>query len=117
MKGLTAEEAREAAGLSPRSCYWKRCSELRECGFIRPTGETRPGDTDMHQMVCVITDTGEAAVAEMERTGFFTLPRALHSARNNDPQTSHDAAADKRRRARATSHAARLLVEYNRVGR
>lgn len=34
--GLTDSEARVAAGISARSCYWKRCSELRADGLIEP---------------------------------------------------------------------------------
>lgn len=30
------EQAAQAAGVNMRSCWWKRCSELRELGFIEP---------------------------------------------------------------------------------
>lgn len=33
---LTDEQAAEEAGVSPRSCWWRRCSELRELGHIAP---------------------------------------------------------------------------------
>lgn len=33
---LSDEQAAELAGVSPRSCWWKRCSELRETGMISP---------------------------------------------------------------------------------
>ena len=32
--GLTSEEARDLAKVSPRSCYWKRVSELHDSGYI-----------------------------------------------------------------------------------
>jgi hypothetical protein len=60
---LTADEAAKEAGVSMRSCYWKRCSELRDIGFIEPVmdGDTvieRPGDSGSLQMVCKITREG-----------------------------------------------------------
>ena len=47
--GLTDDEAAEAAGLDVRSCYWKRCGELRQDSAIvvgsarksRQSGEQR----------------------------------------------------------------------------
>lgn len=33
-EGLTATEAAMSAGVSLESCYWKRCSELRQGGYI-----------------------------------------------------------------------------------
>lgn len=59
---LTADEAMEHAGVSPRSCYWKRCSELRELGYIEMTGEERPGSSGSLQIVCHITADGIKAV-------------------------------------------------------
>jgi len=57
---LTADEAAKEAGVSMRSCYWKRCSELRDLGFIEPVMDgdyplNRPGDSGSLQMVCKIT--------------------------------------------------------------
>lgn len=56
--GLTDEEAAIAAGLPMRSCWWRRCSELREDGIVAPltqAGElvTREGTAGAKQMVCV----------------------------------------------------------------
>lgn len=34
-KGLTATEAALKAHVSLESCYWKRCSELRQAGYIQ----------------------------------------------------------------------------------
>lgn len=58
--GLTDEEAGLVSGLAdyPRCCYWKRCSELRQAGFIRPTGETRLSTAGEAQQVCAITQAG-----------------------------------------------------------
>lgn len=55
----TDEEAMERAdGVSPFSEYSKRCSELREVGMIKPTGETRPGISGQARIVSVITERG-----------------------------------------------------------
>lgn len=60
-RGLTDEEAMEwAEGVSPTSEYAKRCSELREGGFIEPTGETRAGSAGPQRIVSKITDKGRA---------------------------------------------------------
>lgn len=50
--GLTDEEAADWADLPPRSCWWKRCSELREHGLIIPTGQVRIGSMGSERMVC-----------------------------------------------------------------
>lgn len=65
----TADEARRRAGLPRTSCYWKRCSELREAGLIADTGRTRPGDAGDEQMVCAITDEGLAALSRIIDSG------------------------------------------------
>ena len=39
-EGLTDDEAADAAGIPPTSCYWKRCGELRQDGVIL-VGESR----------------------------------------------------------------------------
>ena len=58
--GLTDEQAGQVSGLAdlPRCCYWKRCSELRQAGFIAPTGITRLSTADEAQQVCAITEAG-----------------------------------------------------------
>ena len=63
--GYTSEEAAKRTGLidKPGCCYWKRCSELREQGYIREhkiAGRTltRRADSGSQQIVCVITDEG-----------------------------------------------------------
>jgi hypothetical protein len=63
-ESLTDEEAGRVSGLSslPKCCYWKRCSELRQAGYIAPTGETRVSSAGVEQQVCRITTLG-----------FFTL--------------------------------------------
>ena len=58
---LTDEEAGRVSGLSalPKCCYWKRCSELRQAGYIRTTGKTRVSSAGVEQQVCEITAEGE----------------------------------------------------------
>jgi len=58
--GLTDEQAGDTTGLSDnvRCCYWKRCSELRQAGYISSAGITRPSSAGEMQKVCVITDLG-----------------------------------------------------------
>lgn len=59
--GLTDEQAMaHADGVSATSEYAKRCSELREGGYIEPTGETRPGSAGPQRIVSRITDKGRA---------------------------------------------------------
>lgn len=66
LTGLTDEEAGAAAGLNrPGTCYWKRCSELRDAGFIEPLGFTRTASTGEQQQVCGVTMIGREA---FERT-------------------------------------------------
>ena len=52
--GLTDEEAAEMVGA--RGCWWKRCSELRALGRIRPTGRTRSGVSGRSRIVCKIVE-------------------------------------------------------------
>ena len=60
LEALTDEEAGRMSGLSslPKCCYWKRCSELRQAGYIKPTGETRVSSAGVEQQVCRITIEG-----------------------------------------------------------
>lgn len=62
----TDEEAGIRSGLAalPKCGYWKRCSELRSAGFIRPTGEVRSSTSGASQQVCEITEEGRLALAE-----------------------------------------------------
>jgi len=62
---LTDEEAGKASGLStmPKCCYWKRCSELRQAGYIAPVGDTRVSTAGVEQQVCAITDAGIQTLA------------------------------------------------------
>jgi hypothetical protein len=60
-QGLTDEMAMECAlYVSDRSEFSKRCSELREGGFIEPTGETRAGSAGPQRIVSRITEKGKA---------------------------------------------------------
>jgi hypothetical protein len=60
--GLTDEEAMEVAeGVSPKSEYATRCSELRTAGYIVDTGQDRKGDSRLPRIICRITPMGLAA--------------------------------------------------------
>lgn len=65
IQSLTDEEAGRWSGLAkrPKCCYWKRCSELRQAGYIKPTGETRVSLAGVVQQVCAITEAGLDALA------------------------------------------------------
>lgn len=56
--GMTDEQAAAKAGLSPRSEYATRCSELRRSGVLEPTGETRQGQAGTPRIVSIITESG-----------------------------------------------------------
>lgn len=62
--GLTDEEAGINSGLAnkPKCCYWKRCSELRQAGYIAVTGLTRASTVKEQQQVCIITQKGLEAL-------------------------------------------------------
>lgn len=64
---LTDEEAGKVSGLAslPKCCYWKRCSELRQAGYIRPTGKTRVSSAGVEQQVCEITSEGEQVLSNL----------------------------------------------------
>lgn len=69
--GLTDEQAADAAGLL-RSCYWKRCGELRALGLIT-TEEvdgkllTRRGSAGTERIICWITEEGESHLDGLSR--------------------------------------------------
>lgn len=50
---LTDEEAAKMAGLSPTSCFWKRCGELRQDGKIVELSQTRKGSAGVQRILCV----------------------------------------------------------------
>jgi hypothetical protein len=62
-RGLTDEQAAELAGLNMRSCFWKRCGELRQDGYIAETGEHRIGDAGVARLVSRVTDSGLRATS------------------------------------------------------
>lgn len=62
----TDEEAAEWAGISLASEYAKRCSELRDAGYIEPTGVTRSGASGHQRIVCQITVAGRVALQRSE---------------------------------------------------
>lgn len=51
-RGLTDDEAAQATGMLD-TCYWKRCNELRQEGFIVDTGHKRMGLKNRMRIVCV----------------------------------------------------------------
>ena len=61
--GLTDDEAAEQTYLT-HGCYWKRCSELRQDGYIYDLGITRRGPLHGEaRIVCAITHKGIEAIA------------------------------------------------------
>ena len=64
---MTDEEAGHASGLAllPKCCYWKRCSELRQAGYIATTGVTRPSSAGVEQQVCAITQAGHDLLSSL----------------------------------------------------
>lgn len=66
--GLTNHEAGVAADLL-NSCYWKRCSELKEAGYIASNEKERVNPaTGSKQSVCVLTPAGLKKVREIDAT-------------------------------------------------
>ena len=67
LEPLTDEEAGRMSNLAsrPKCCYWKRCSELRQAGYIVPTGETRVSSAGVEQQVCKITLEGRQVLASI----------------------------------------------------
>lgn len=68
-EGLTDEEAGNFSGLLrlPRCCYWKRCSELRQAGYITVTGSTRVSTAGEAQQVCAISAAGWAILETLQQ--------------------------------------------------
>jgi hypothetical protein len=70
--GLTDEEARISAEIAEKSCWWKRCGELRAAGLIEVMrdGEefavTRVGSSGTSRIVSVITLEGRAVASSFE---------------------------------------------------
>jgi hypothetical protein len=62
---LTNEQAGDLSGLSERKgcCYWKRCGELLEHGYIADTGEQRRSQAGEMQRICRVTDKGLALLS------------------------------------------------------
>ena len=62
--GLTDEQAGNLSGLSANRscCYWKRCGELLEAGYIEDTGEERRSQAGEMQRVCRVTAKGRGLI-------------------------------------------------------
>ena len=62
--GLTDEQAAERAGIDFRSCFWKRCGELRDHGLIQFATDaaghelTRTASSGIPRKVSIITPLG-----------------------------------------------------------
>jgi hypothetical protein len=64
---MNSEHAAQMAGLSPLSCYWKRCSELcLDMGYLEDTGKTEMGRAGSARIVYRITPRGEAALRRVK---------------------------------------------------
>lgn len=61
--GLTDEEAGDLVGLDHVAAT-RRLSELRQCGWIAPTGTTRPTRSGCESMVCLLTDAGREVLGD-----------------------------------------------------
>lgn len=64
--GFTDEQAAHRAGLLS-SCYWKRCSELRELGYIKQPkgGPVRKGTSGVARVISEITPQGVDHLREL----------------------------------------------------
>jgi hypothetical protein len=67
-QGLTDEMAGIYTNFirKPGCCYWKRCSELRAKGYIKPTGEFRVSAAGEQQRVCRITLEGATFLTSLD---------------------------------------------------
>lgn len=61
---LTNEQAGDLSGLSEKKscCYWKRCGELLDAGYIEATGEERRSQAGEMQRVCRVTAKGREII-------------------------------------------------------
>jgi hypothetical protein len=64
---FTDEQVGEITGLikNRSCCYWKRCSELRQMGYIKDTGRTTLSSANMEVMICEITELGCSKLKEL----------------------------------------------------
>jgi hypothetical protein len=67
---FTDEQIGEITGLikNRSCCYWKRCSELRQMGYIKDTGRTTLSSANMEVMICEITESGHNKLKELNAT-------------------------------------------------
>ena len=71
-KGATAEQAADLSGVSIRSCFWKRASELRKKEYLEPVirkgeQEFRQSEAGGFQTVWKISPEGKAKLREWDR--------------------------------------------------
>ena len=94
---MTDEQAGIKSGLhsKPGCCYWKRCSELRQMGFIKVVyvapfvPATRTSRAGEQQQVCELTETGLERVRTLLMLGYAHTPR---DTTNNVEQGYYDPA-------------------------
>lgn len=65
--GLTDEEAASAAKIAPQSSPWKRCTELRQMGFLVYADKDRKTTTGTDAKVWRMTGAGMRALRERLR--------------------------------------------------
>ena len=109
-EGLTDEEAGIKTGLieRPGCCYWKRCSELRQAGYLRSNGVMRRARTGELQAVSCITREG---------IGYLSAyPKALQLTEDNVKQLKPGTimvGQDYLLWLEAIMNAARLVVKFD----
>ena len=67
-EGITDESAYERISSrfpKAKRSWWKRCSDLRQFGFIEPTGKKSRTETGAMARVCRVTPVGMAALIEI----------------------------------------------------
>ena len=114
--GLTAEEARVAAGLTLAACFWKRVSELHLMAppCTRDTGlQRRSQSSGEMQTVYEITAFGQSIARRLLSDGSVNFPEIPANSRSKDPVTSKMAGKkSKSRGTKSDSHRGRILLAY-----
>ena len=63
---LTARQAAGKAGISPTSCYWKRCSELKRDGYIFRVCTKTDLESGLQREAYCITAAGSEVLRNMD---------------------------------------------------
>lgn len=64
--GLIDEKACELAGIADLASPWRRCTDLRQGGYIQHTGQKEKSSRGCNQMVCKITEKGLHMIRSMQ---------------------------------------------------